>query len=495
MTLYLGIDLGTQSVKVVVFDAERGSVIARGSGAVPMLPPPEKREGAASAQGAARVGVAEQDPADWWTAFEQAMDQALEPLAEARRQIRAIGVSGQQHGMVAMDSDLQVIRPAKLWCDTEASAEADELTELFMRPTPAGFTAPKVLWMKRNEPANFDRLRQILLPHDWLNFQLSGLLTTDHGDASGSGYYLPRERCYDLPGAEAIDPALPGMLPTILDPKSWIGSILPAVAQRFGLSESVRIAPGSGDNMMSALGAGAVTDGTVIVSLGTSGTLFGHSSQPVIDNEGNIAAFCDATGGWLPLVCTQNCTTVVDDVRQQCGQSHAELSQAAAKVAAGSNGLLYLPYLTGERTPNWPHACGVLYGIRGGQLNPATMYRAALEGASYALAGGLHALRSQGMQIDQIRLVGGGAGNPLWRQILADIFQLPITISAETEAAALGGAFQACWLDSGRHPSELYAAIAERADQGSTEPKAAHAEVYGDALARYQGVGEALFRN
>ncbi len=487
MTLYLGVDLGTQSVKVVVFDADRGTVIARGGCPVEMLPLPDG--------GKARVGVAEQDPDHWWSAFETAMDQALEPLAEARRLIRAIGVSGQQHGMVAMDQDLQVIRPAKLWCDTEASAEADELTQLFQRPTPAGFTAPKVLWMKRNEPQNFARLRQILLPHDWLNFRLTGLLGTDHGDASGSGYYLPTERSYDLEGAAQIDPALPTMLPNIFEAQTWLGPLLPEIAQRFGLSESIRIAPGSGDNMMSALGAGAVQDGTLIVSLGTSGTLFGHSSKPVLDDEGNIAAFCDATGGWLPLVCTQNCTTVVDDVRKQSERSHADLTQAATDVAAGCDGMLYLPYLTGERTPNWPHACGVLYGIRGGQLNAATLYRAALEGASFALAGGMNALRAQGMQVDQIRLVGGGAGNALWRQILADMFQLPLSVAAEAESAALGGAFQACWLDSGRHPSELYAAIAERGETATAEPNSQHADVYAEALQRYQGVGEALFRN
>ena len=496
MTLYLGVDLGTQSVKVVVFDAERGSVIARGASPVEMLPPPHLRADCTDPEKAAtRVGVAEQDPADWWRAFEIAMDQALEPLAEARRQIRAIGVSGQQHGMVTLDADLKIIRPAKLWCDTEASAEADELTEKFQRATPAGFTAPKVLWLKRNEPENFKRLRQVLLPHDWLNFLLTGLLSTDHGDASGSGYYLPKERKYDTEGAKYIDPALPAILPNIQEAQSWIGPVREAIAQRFGLNPSVAVAPGSGDNMMSALGAGAVTDGTVVVSLGTSGTLFGHSSKPIIDPTGDIAAFCDATGGWLPLVCTQNCTTVVDDVRKQMEQTHASLTAAAQQVNAGCDGLLYLPYLTGERTPNWPHACGVLHGIRGGHLNPGTLYRAALEGASFALAGGLQALRRHDMAIDQIRLVGGGAGNALWRQILADMFQLPLTTSAEAESAALGGAFQACWIDSGRHPSELYAAIAERADITQTDPNPDHAAVYADAFERYQGVGVALFRN
>ena len=484
MTLYLGVDVGTQSVKVVVFDGERGSVIARGSSPVAMLPPPAQRD-----------GVAEQNPSDWWLAFEQAMDQALEPLDQARRQIRAIGVSGQQHGMVALDSDLQVVRPAKLWCDTEASIEAEHLTQQFQRATPAGFTAPKVLWMKRHEPANFERTKHIVLPHDWLNLQLGGKLTTDHGDASGSGYYLPTERKYDLDGAAWIDSALPEMLPPILEAQTWVGPIRRQIAKPFGLAEDVALAPGSGDNMMSALGAGAVSDGTLIVSLGTSGTLFGHSSTPVIDADGNIAAFCDATGGWLPLVCTQNCTTVIEDVRQQSGQSHAVLTQAAGEVAAGCEGLLYLPYLTGERTPNWPHACGVLHGIRGGQLNSATMYRAALEGASFALAGGMQALRSNGMAVDQIRLVGGGAGNPLWRQILADILQLPISTSAEAESAALGGAFQACWLDSGKHPAELYAAIAARASTSKAEPNSANSSVYQQSLQRYQGVGEALFRN
>ncbi len=488
MTLYLGVDLGTQSVKVVVFDAERAAIIARGSSPVPMLD-------FGGSGTASRIGAAEQDPKDWWTAFEAAMHQALDPLAEARRQIRAIGVSGQQHGMVPLDQNLQVIRPAKLWCDTEASAEADELSQLLQRSIPAGFTAPKILWLKRNEPDHFERLRQVLLPHDWLNFQLSGLLTTDHGDASGTGYYLPAQRCYDLEGAARIDAAVPTMLPMIHEPQTWIGSILPEQAQRFGLSESVRIAPGSGDNMMSALGAGAVQDGTLIISLGTSGTLFGHSSKVVLDPNGDVAEFCDATGAWLPLICTQNCTTVVEEARKLSGLSHSQLTAAANAVAAASDGLLFLPYLTGERTPNWPHACGVLHGIRPGNMSSAGVYRAALEGASFALWGGLRRLARLGVRTNEVRLVGGGAGNPLWQQILADMLQVPISLGAETEAAALGGAFQACWLDSGRHPAELYAAVAERGVTGVMDPNPAHMEIYREARERYQGVGELLFRN
>ncbi len=480
MTSYLGIDLGTQGVKVVVYDADSARIVARGAHGLDLLD-------------VNRPGAAEQDPDCWWRAFESAMDQALAACGEAKDRISAIGVSGQQHGMVAVDEHLQVIRPAKLWCDTETVNEAEELSEQLRRPIPAGFTAPKILWMKRNEPHNFDRMRHLLLPHDWLNLQLTGQLVTDHGDASGSGVYDPISRGYDIRGAQAIDSRVPEMLPKLLDAREWAGQLLPGIATRFGLPVGIRVSPGSGDNMMSALGAGAVRDGLMVVSLGTSGTLFGYSSKPIVDPTGAVAPFCDSTGGWLPLVCTQNCTTVVEEVRQGTDLQHDELSAMAADVEAGCGGLLFLPYLTGERTPNWPRSSGVLHGIRPGSLSPGTLYRAAMEGASFALWQGLEHLAVNGLAADEVRLVGGGANNRLWQQVLADMLQLQLSVSVELESAALGAAFQACWLDSGRNAAELYSDLARTEDAQVISPCAGNGQVYAERFDHYKSLGQQLF--
>jgi xylulokinase len=439
---YLGIDLGTQGVKALLMDGASGAVLARASCELPAPSTP-------------RPGAAEQHPDDWWMAFVQVMDQLLATDGIERSSIRALGVSGQQHGMVALDGENQVLHPAKLWCDVEAVDEAAELSRMAGRAIPAGFTAPKVLWLKRRHPQIFARMQKLLLPHDWLNLRLTGRHATDHGDASGTGLYDPVARKYDHATAAAIDARLPEMLAPLLQAQQVHGTLLPELATRFGLPADLKISAGSGDNMMAALGAGATQADVLVISLGTSGTLFGHSDHAIVDPQGEVAPFCDATGGWLPLVCTQNCTTVPAEVRDAFKLSHSELTQRAFKVPAGCNGLVFLPYLTGERTPNWPAARGILHGMQTGSLQPGILYRAALEGASLALAHGYQRLQQLGLPTQRIRLVGGGARNPLWAQILASMLNVPIEISPETEAAALGAARQAAWMDAETSLSDL----------------------------------------
>ncbi|MFT5050520.1 MAG: xylulokinase [Chlamydiales bacterium] len=475
MSQYIGIDLGTQSVKVVVFDADAGHIVARGQAELP-------------APRAPRHGAAEQDPADWWAAFERAMDLALAHPAVDRSALLGMGVSGQQHGFVPLGEDGAVLRPAKLWCDVEAVEEARSVSTLVGRPVPPGFTAPKVLWFQQHEPELAARLRHVVLPHDWLNFQLGGVLATDHGDASGTGLYHPIEGRYELEAAAAVHPDLPGQLLRLLDPDATHSHLLPKWCARFDLGE-MPLSVGSGDNMMSALGAGATVEGTWILSLGTSGTIFGHSAAAVLDPSGVVAPFRDALGGGLPLVCTQNCSTVVDEARAFTGGTHEDLSAAAAGVPAGCDGLLFLPYLTGERSPDWPHACGVLHGLRPGGLRPERIYRAAIEGASLALAQGLSRLRDLDLPVDRLRLVGGGARNPLWARILCDLVQQPLEVAVEPESAALGAALQACWMESGRHPRSWTPA----ADPVAFEPDASLAAVYADLLERYTALGQQLF--
>ena len=342
MSLYLGIDLGTQGVKVLVFDADARRVVARAGRALPAPASP-------------RPGAAEQNPTDWWDGFVAATQEALAAEGVDRARIKAIGVSGQQHGMVVLDDAGEVLHPAKLWCDVEPEEEARALSEASGRAVPPGFTAPKLVWLKKHHPELFARVTKLQLPHDWLNGRLTGNHATDAGDASGNGIFDPVARTHDLEAAAWIDARVPDMLPPILAHDEAHGTLLPEIAELFGLSTEVRVSAGSGDNMMSALGAGAFDPELLVISLGTSGTLFGYSPQPIVDPNGEVAPFCDATGGWLPLVCTQNCTTVPNEAQQAFGLSHEELTELARQEPAGCEGMVFLPYLTGERTPNWPH--------------------------------------------------------------------------------------------------------------------------------------------
>jgi len=475
MSLYLGVDLGTQSVKVVVLDAADESIVARGQAALPETASP-------------RAGAAEQDPRDWWIAFQAAMEQALATPGLDRKAFAAIGVSGQQHGMVALDREDQVLRPAKLWCDVEAEAEASECRQLLGLPTPAGYTAPKILWFLRKEPEHAARLHRIALPHDWLNFRLTGNWATEAGDASGTGLFDPIVGAY-REEARNLDPRLPDCLLPVQASHAEHGRLLPSVAEAFGLPTGMRVSMGSGDNMMSALGAGATEEGTWVFSLGTSGTLFGHSQQAILDPTGSIAPFRDATGGGLPLVCTQNCSTVVEEVRRPSGLSHAELTSRAESLVPHLEEPMFLPYLRGERTPDWPHARGVLHGLGPGDLAPEILYRAAIEGASLALLHGLDLLRERDSPVSRLRLVGGGSRNPLWARLLCDAAQQPIEVMAETETAAVGAAVQARWMAEGLHPRDNRAAKVSEA----LEPNPALAEHYRSRLQRYRELGAQLF--
>jgi xylulokinase len=477
MSLYLGIDLGTQGVKALVFDAHAKRVIARAERALPAPLSP-------------RPGAAEQDPTDWWDGFVAAAQEVLAAEGVDRAQVRAIGVSGQQHGMVVLDENDVVLHPAKLWCDVEPEAEARALSKASGRAVAPGFTAPKLVWLKKHHPELFARVAKLQLPHDWLNGRLTGNHATDAGDASGNGIFDPVARTHDLKAAAWIDARVPDMLPPILAANEAHGTLLPGVAELLGLSTAVRVSAGSGDNMMSALGAGAFDPELLVISLGTSGTLFGYSPKPIVDPNGEVAAFCDATGGWLPLVCTQNCTTVPNEVQQAFGMSHEELTELARKEPAGCEGMLFLPYLTGERTPNWPHATGVLHGIRPGSLRPGLMYRAALEGASFALAHGFQRLQALGLKTSRVQLVGGGAANPLWQEILASTLNVTIQLGGETESAALGGALQAAAMDTGANPVDL---MPEASNTRRVAADPASTDAYMEAFARYQSQAQARF--
>ncbi|MDA0803697.1 MAG: xylulokinase [Planctomycetota bacterium] len=430
----LGLDVGTQGVKALLIDADSGAVIARGSAPLSLmegLPP----------------GHAEQHPSDWAAAIRSAIAEVWREVPKACESLLSVGVSGQQHGAVVLDEHLQVIRPAKLWCDTSTAREAAELSATLQRPIPAGFTAPKLLWLKRHEPSNWARVRHVLLPHDWVNLQLTGAIATEAGDASGTGYFDPVKRDWDGAALAAIDPRAHDLVPPLAAPGSIIGRVNALGADLLGLHPSaigrVAVSTGGGDNMMSAIGAGATTPGPVVISLGTSATVFTVSDRPIIDPSGAIAPFCDSTGKWLPLICMLNCTGVLEEVRLTFGMDHAQLTQLARAVPQGCNGLAFTPYLRGERVPNLPNATGTLTGIRDGLLRPGHLYRAALEGVTASISSAVGRLMEFGLTATTIRLVGGGSKNALWQELISAAIGAPVEPLAEPETAALGAALQA----------------------------------------------------
>jgi len=428
--LFLGFDVGTQSTKAIVVDVERGEVVARAQrphAMVADLPPLHL----------------EQHPEDWIDAVAATAREVLQHVDPAR--LAGLGVSGQQHGCVVLDGALRVVRPAKLWCDTATASEARELSDRLGRAVPTGFTASKLLWLQRREPASWAQVRHVLLPHDFVNLRLTGQASMESGDASGTGFFEPVGRCFDRVAMHAIDARLAGMLPQLREPGELAGRLSASGAALLGLPRGLPVAAGGGDNMMSAIGSGATRAGVVVVSLGTSGTIFTRTDAPVVDPQGLIAPFCSSDGAWLPLLCVMNLTGVTEEVKALTGLDHAALTALAAQVPAGCDGLTWLPFLAGERVPDLPEATGTLLGLRPGLLRPGHLYRAALEGTSLNLGAGLDRLRALGVAIDEVRLVGGASRNGLWQQILANVFGVPVRPLLEAESAALGAALQAAW--------------------------------------------------
>lgn len=439
---FLGIDSGTQSTKTILFEAESGEVIASAAAPYEMIPD-------------LPAGHKEQHPSEWVAAVKTTISAALSSAKIDRAAVKGIGVSGQQHGFVPLDAEDRVIRPAKLWCDTATSAECDEIISQLggLEATiaavgngiPAGFTASKILWLKNHEPENYARLASILLPHDYLNFWLTGQKTMEHGDASGTALLDVKNRQWSTATINAIDPRIAELLPRLIQADDIAGTLRDELANEFGLSKAVIVSAGGGDNMMGAIGTGNVKAGVVTVSLGTSGTIYACASHPVIDPQGEVAAFCDSTGQWLPLVCTMNVTVATEMVREQFKLSHAELANAAASLPAGNDGLLLIPFFEGERTPNFPDGTGVYFGLREQTFTLAHFARAAMEGTTLGLNYGLNRLRGLGVTPQEIRATGGGAKSAVWRQIMADVFNAEVVCTVSEEGAAVGAALQAIW--------------------------------------------------
>ena len=492
--IFLGIDCGTQSTKTIALDWDTGKVLASAQqayGFVPNLP----------------AGAMEQNPQDWVDAAEQSIGEVIAKLGSRKEEIRGIGVSGQQHGLVVLDKNDQVVRPAKLWNDTTTGEQCDQITEHFGGPNAVialvgntmrtGYTAPKILWLRQNEPENWKKTDSVLLPHDYLNFWLTGVKRMEFGDASGTALLDVETRQWSTKVVNYIAEDLPGKLPPLESSKVAHGDLRKELCQKWGLSTPPAVSAGGGDNMMAAIGTGNIQPGVVTASLGTSGTLFAFSAVPIVDPRGEVAAFCDSTDNWLPLVCTLNLTLVTEHVRKLFGWDYARLEDEIRSVPAGCDGLLLLPYLTGERTPDLPHGTGVFHGLNLANFTPAHMARAAYEGVTLGLSYGLARFRQLGMNPSEIRLTGGGSNSRLWRKMCADIFEVPTVCLQSGEGAGLGSAVQAGWVWNKEHGSDAtLAEISDRliqVDESSrNEPDSGATPIYSDALGRTSAILKAL---
>lgn len=444
--IFLGIDSGTQSTKTIAVDVETGEILA------------QAQEGYDLIDGLPH-GHLEQHPSDWTDATANTVASVVNQLGSRKSDIKGIGVSGQQHGLVVLDNQDQPVRPAKLWCDTSTADQCQEMADHFggqagviakagnaMLP---GYTAPKILWLKQNEPDHFAATQSVLLPHDYLNFWLTGVKRMEYGDASGMAILDVRKREWCAELIDLIDPRLHDMLPPLGSSCEAHGTLKPELAEEWGLAADVLVSAGGGDNMMGAIGTGNVRAGVITASLGTSGTLFGAADKPVIDEQGEIAAFCDSTDQWMPLVCTMNVTVLTEKTRGLFAWELPEFEKQVTSTPVGADGLIFLPYLHGERTPNLPNGKAVLYGLTEANMTPAHMARAAMEGVTLGLAYGMKRFSDLGVSPTEVRLTGGGSNSPAWRQIVADACGAESVCLQTAEGASLGAALQAAACHAG----------------------------------------------
>ncbi len=477
MSLFAGIDLGTQGVKLLAYDPERRQVVAAASAPLDLI---------------SREDGTREQLADWWIDGLRDCFAQLGPAVRAR--IRAIGVSGQQHGFVALDDASRVLAPVKLWCDTSTYVECHEIMdavggaqrciELAGNPILAGYTASKLPWTRKHRADAYRNLATVLLPHDYVNFHLTGQRYTECGDASGTGWFDVRRRRWSPELLAAIDPQrdLAECLPPLVELGTTF-SITASAADEFGLPHDVRVSVGGGDNMMAAIGTGNVVPGRLTMSLGTSGTLFAFADHPVIDEEAGWAAFCASSGGWLPLICTMNCTVATETMARLFGLRHDDAEALMATTRPGAGGLVLLPFFNGERTPNLPDGRGCLLGMDLDNTTPANAYRAAMEGATYSLRNGYDAFVGAGLRFERICLTGGGSRSAAWRQMVADVFELPVEVPEQGEGAAFGAALQALWSHRREHgePGSLADLVLEHVrmrEADAAAPRAAQAEAY-----------------
>ena len=469
----LGVDLGTSGTKTVLFD-KQGRAIASASREYPLDQP--------------RNGWAEQDPECWWQAARETIRQVIGESGVAPAQIRGLGISGQMHGLVLLDENGQVLRKAILWCDGRTQQECDEITRIVGRerliritanPALTGFTAGKVLWVRRHEPEIWKQVRHILLPKDYVRFRLTGEYGSEMSDASGTNLLDVPRRCWSGAMLDALDLDAT-LLPPLMESSDAAGTVTSRAAEETGLQPGTVVAAGAGDNAAAAVGTGVVTVGKAFATIGTSGVVFAHADQVQIDPKGRVHTFCAAVpGAYTVMSCTlaaglslkwfrdQFCQAECQTAAQMGEDPYTLMSQEAAQSPIGANRLVYLPYLMGERSPLLDaDARGAFIGLSGIHAR-RDLLRAVMEGVIYSMRQNLEVLRGMGIAPAEMRACGGGARSPFWRQMMADVFALPVRTVKNTEgpalgAAILGGVAAGLYADI---PSACAALIRENASQ------------------------------
>ena len=484
MTCWLGIDVGTGGTRAVLADA--GGKI---------------RHAFTSPHEDIRMEQplwAEQRPEDWWNAAQQAVRGVLAQAGASGKDVRGIGLSGQMHGLVMLDESDRVIRPALIWCDQRSQAQVDAINESIGKeavlactanPVLTGFTLPKLLWVRDNEPRHFERVRKVLLPKDYVRFGLTGEFASDVSDASGTALFdvVRRQWSYALADRLGLDRSI---LPPALESAALSGKVSPAAAAATGLAEGTPVVAGAGDQAASAVGNGIVESGIVSCTLGTSGVVFAHMELPAYDPRGRVHTFCHAVeGAWHVMGVTQGAGLSLQWFRNNLapGTDYAALTAEAAGAPAGSQGLFWLPYLMGERTPHLDaSARGGWIGLTAKHTR-ADLIRSLLEGVSYSQKDGLDIIEQMGVEVKSVRLSGGGARSPFWRQMLADVFGKRVAILESQEGSAYGAALLAL-VGTGEYSSVRDVCKAAIKETGALQPRPREHAIYAGGHRMYQSL-------
>jgi len=488
MMYWLGIDVGTGGTRALLVDAA-GKV--RHS----FTSPHEDMR-------MERPLWAEQRPENWWDAAQLAIRGVLSAAGALGKDIRGIGLSGQMHGLVLLDAANRVIRPALIWCDQRSQAQVDGINKLVGRntvvactanPVLTGFTLPKLLWVRDNEPSNFARIRKLLLPKDFLRFQLTGEHICDVSDASGTALFdvVRRQWSSELGDKLGIDR---NILPAVLESSEISGKVSHMASAATGLDEGTPVVAGAGDQAASAVGNGIVEPGITSCTIGTSGVVFAHTTSPVYDPAGRVHTFCHAVrGAWHVMGVTQGAGLSLQWFRNNLapGVDYDELTAEAATAPAGSQGLYWLPYLMGERTPHLDaNARGGWIGLTAAHTR-ADLIRSLLEGVSYSQKDGLDIIQRMGIAVNSVRVSGGGARSAFWRQMLSDVFGIRVAVLASEEGSAYGAALLAL-VGTGEYSSVIEVCKAAVHEVGFVEPRAEEARIYSAGHRVYQSLYPAL---
>lgn len=498
MNYLLGIDIGTSGTKTVLFD-EAGHGVASYTGEYPMAQP--------------KNGWAEQDPADWWKAVVDGIRAVLAKSGIDAGEIRGIGLSGQMHSLVLLDENGEVLRPSILWCDQRTAVECEEIhtlmrgkeryIEITANPALTGFTAGKILWVRKHEPEIYAKARHILLAKDYIRYKLCNVFATEVSDASGMGLLDVPNRCWSQEVLEKLD-IDPAMLAKVYESPEVTGTITAEAAALTGLKEGTIVVGGAGDNAAAAVGTGVVEDGRAFATIGTSGVVFAHTDKLSIDPKGRVHTFCCAVpGAWhvmgVTLAAGQSlkwyrdnfCDADKVEAEKQGVDPYDLMTAEAAKTPIGSNRLIYLPYLMGERTPHLDPDCrGAFVGLSGMHTR-YDLVRAVMEGVTFSLRDCAEILRGMGVQSDVILACGGGGSSAFWRQMMADILGCPVATTISKEGPALGVAILA-GVGAGLYPSVPEACRQIVGVNASQDPVAEHVAEYDKFYEIYRGLYPAL---